>query len=66
MIAFENEHGVLDCRLACSINQSRAFEHDPSSLGLSVGTGANNKHRQEGTQDHERVGTIHFHLAPPI
>jgi hypothetical protein len=37
MIAFNDQHGVLDCRPACSINQARAFKHDLSRLGLSAG-----------------------------
>ncbi len=66
MIAFDDEHGVLDCRPARSINQARAFEHDLLRLGLSANAGASRKYRQNNTQNHQRVRTIeHFHLVPP-
>jgi hypothetical protein len=44
MIAFDDEHGILDCWSACPINQARPFKHDLSRLGLSASAGASNKH----------------------
>src|SRR2546427_10900559 len=66
MIAFDDEHGVLDCRPAGPINQPRAFEHDPLRLGLRSSAEVNHKHRQESSQDHQSVRAFDdFHLASP-
>ena len=66
MIAFDDQHGVLDCRPACSINQARAFKHDLSRLGLSAGARASRQHAQKNAQDHPSVRTIYrFHFVPP-
>src|SRR6266853_4074508 len=66
MIAFDDEHGVLDSRRACSINQTRAFEDDPLRFSLSANAGASSNYRQKNTQNHQRVRTIeHFHFVPP-
>jgi len=66
MIAIDDEHGVLDGRPACAINQASAFEDDLWRLGLSARAGASGKHGQKNTQDHPSVRTIDgFHLVPP-
>ena len=44
MIAFDDEHGVLDGRTARPVNQARPFQHDLPRLGLSARAGANHKH----------------------
>ena len=66
MIAFDDEHGVLDCRPACPINQARPFQHDLPRFGLTAGAGASDKRCQENhqhCQNFRSTGRFHF-LSP--
>src|SRR5215469_2804544 len=63
VIAVDDEHGILDRWLACSINQPRALEGD---LSLSPSKRADNQSGQKNPQFYTSVPTIDgFHVAPP-
>ena len=51
LIAFDDDDRILDGRPPCSINQTRAFEHDRLGFRLRAGGPADNKAHQQSAQE---------------